>query len=240
SRRARKLFERAGPPHDREGGEELTARRTMRTISQLTPVVRRALLVIGIAAIPAAASAQQVEFGIDVGYTASEGITASESRVILGQVYNSLDLTSGGAVGFTLGAFIGPRWEVEFLYSRQSSTFEISDPAPSRKLANQDIENYHGNIVYNWGESQSRVRPYAFFGLGATHYLPGDYDSSLPNSAQISKIATASKFSTTWGGGVKFYASANVGVKASLRWTPTYIKTDADGIWCDPFYPTCC
>jgi opacity protein-like surface antigen len=189
------------------------------------------------AAVPA--RAQAVEMSFEAGYTTSEGITASQPRPILGNVYNSLDITSGSALGFTIGAFVTPHVELEFLYHRQSSSLEISDPAPSRKLASQDVENYHGNVVYNWGESGGAVRPFALFGLGATHYLPGDYDSSIPNSAALSKIATVTKFSTTLGGGVKFYPSTNVGFKGTIRWTPTYIKSDSGGVWCDPFYPTC-
>src|SRR5262249_34624697 len=72
-----------------------------------------------------------------------------------------------------------------------------------------------------------------------THYLPGDYDASLPNAATVSKIATQTRFSTTWGGGVKLYPTSVIGVKAAVRWTPTYIKTDAEGTWCDPYFPTC-
>lgn len=194
------------------------------------------LFIVG-AAVPA--RAQAVEMSFEAGYTASEGITASQSRIIFGQVYNQLDLTSGAAFGFTIGAFVTPHAEVEFLYHRQASTLSISDPAPSRKLASQDIENYHGNFVYNWGESGSAARPFFLVGLGATHYLPGDYDSSIANSATIQKIATSTRFSWALGGGVKFYPSTNVGFKGTIRWTPTYIKSDSAGYWCDPFYPTC-
>ena len=44
------------------------------------------------------------------------------------------------------------------------------------------------------------------------------------------------KFSWAFGGGIKAYPSKNVGFKAMARWTPTYIKTDGYGWWCDPFW----
>ena len=69
--------------------------------------------------------------------------------------------------------------------------------------------------------------------------MPGDYDPSLPNSGTISKIGSETRFSSTWGAGVKFYPMPLIGVKTMLRWTPTYIKTDSEGLWCDPYYPTC-
>ena len=35
---------------------------------------------------------------------------------------------------------------------------------------------------------------------------------------------------------MKFYLSPNFGLKATARWTPTYIKSTSAGYWCDPFY----
>jgi hypothetical protein len=46
----------------------------------------------------------------------------------------------------------------------------------------------------------------------------------------------ATRLSSTWGAGVKFYATPNVGVRFGLQWTPTYIKSNAVGWWCDPFW----
>lgn len=202
--------------------------------------MRRALLAASAAMLLAApARAQQFEASFFGGYTASEGIKASSSRVVLGQVYDSLDITSGASFGLTAGAFVGPNWEVEFLWSRQFSTLEISNPAPSRKLADQNVDNYHGNLVYNWGEPDAQIRPFAYFGVGATHYSPGDYDSALPGSATLAHIQSETRFSGTLGGGVKVYPNHMIGVKGQVRWTPTYIKSDAGGLWCDPFYPTC-
>jgi hypothetical protein len=35
---------------------------------------------------------------------------------------------------------------------------------------------------------------------------------------------------------VKIYPTKVVGFRAEARWTPTYIKSDAAGWWCDPFW----
>ena len=32
------------------------------------------------------------------------------------------------------------------------------------------------------------------------------------------------------------YPSPNLGVRFGARWTPTYIKSDAAGWWCDPWW----
>ena len=184
-------------------------------------------------------SAQQVEASFEGGYTTSEGVNATQNRVVLGQVYNSLDITSGGSFGVTAGAFLGHNWELEFLWHRQFSTLEISNPAPALKLADQNVDNFHGNFVYNFGASDSHMRPFAFFGLGATHYSPGDYGSSIPGGGTLAHIESVTRFSSTWGGGVKAYPGRNIGVRGTVRWTPTYIKSEASGLWCDPFYATC-
>jgi hypothetical protein len=38
------------------------------------------------------------------------------------------------------------------------------------------------------------------------------------------------------GAGAKFYGASNFGARVGVRWTPTYIKSDANGYWCDPYW----
>ena len=35
---------------------------------------------------------------------------------------------------------------------------------------------------------------------------------------------------------MKMYPGKNVGLLLEGRWTPTYIKSDAEGWWCDPYW----
>jgi len=32
------------------------------------------------------------------------------------------------------------------------------------------------------------------------------------------------------------YGHGHVGARVGLHWTPTYIKSDAAGYWCDPYW----
>jgi len=188
----------------------------------------------------AAANAQpQVEIGVETGYTASEGIKASETRIINGQAYNDLDITSGGNFGITAGVLFTDNAEVEFLWNRQFSSFSAGNPAPSVQLADVNVDNFFGNFVYNWGVREAKVRPFMLVGIGATHYAPGAPIAIAAPVTGQSAIDSATKFAWTLGGGVKVYPAEHFGIKLGARWTPTYIKSDADGIWCDPFYPTC-
>jgi Outer membrane protein beta-barrel domain len=192
-------------------------------------MVRRiATVLAGIWLLAQPLSAQKVEVSFNAGYTLSEGIQGEE-RNILGLIYDRAEVNSGGSFHFTVGFFVNPKAQVEFLYGRQSSELSAEGVAPKQKISDLDVNNYHGNFVYNWGEEDAKVRPFAFIGLGATNY-------SFGTGPAGQKIEGETKFSTTWGGGVKFYVAPKVGVKFTARWTPTYIKSSASGYWCDPFY----
>lgn len=206
-------------------------------LSTIGRIIVAAALVAG-ASVSAYAQAQ-VEIAVETGYTASEGIKAGETRIINGQAYNDLDITSGGNIGFTVGVLFTDNAEVEFLWNRQFSSFSAGNPSPSVNLADVSVDNFFGNFVYNWGVREAKVRPFILAGIGATHYAPGDPAPLGGTNPSLTSIDSATKFAWTLGGGVKVYPAEHVGLKLNARWTPTYIKSDAAGLWCDPFYPTC-
>ena len=49
-------------------------------------------------------------------------------------------------------------------------------------------------------------------------------------------VESRTRFSFTWGGGVKVYPSEHFGFRLTGKWTPTYINSDPAGIWCSPFW----
>jgi hypothetical protein len=77
------------------------------------------------------------------------------------------------------------------------------------------------------------VRPFVFGGLGATHYGAVSYTGV---AGQSREIGGETQFSSTWGGGVKIFPGPRFGIRLQARWTPTYIKSEAAGWWCDPFW----
>lgn len=198
-------------------------------------VPRISLVLASTLLIAAPAAAQRVEAGMSIGYGTSEGIT-SDQRPLLGQVYDTLDVDSGFAFNFNIGYFFTDKLEAEFLFARQNSRLQADGPsatkAPISELA---VYNYMGNIVYNWGERDAKMRPFVFAGIGATQYSFGEF--LLPVAgAPVAIDESKSRFASNWGGGVKFYFTPNVGAKVMGRWTPTYLKSDPAGLWCDPFY----
>ena len=107
-------------------------------------------LVAAIAA-PAAAQDEKVEASFLVGYTASDGINAANTRIIQGKPYNEVAPVSGGSWGFTFGVFVNPHAEVEFLYSRQSSQLQAGGTVGTLKLSDLAVTDIDVNFVYNWG-----------------------------------------------------------------------------------------
>jgi opacity protein-like surface antigen len=185
-------------------------------------------------AMAAPARAQGFEASVFGGYTFSEGVEASENRIINGEIYDSLDVKSGGQWGFTVGYLFTPNAELEFLYNRQFSSFEASGTT-TVELADVSVDNYHFNFVYNFGGRA--ITPFLFGGLGMTHYDPGELKvSGVPGG---NNIDSETQFSSTWGAGVKFYGAGPIGLRLTARWTPTYIKSEAEGLWCDPWYGVC-
>ena len=169
---------------------------------------------------------KRVEVGVFGGYTFSEGVSVGPVA-IQGDVFDQVDAKSGFSYGVSFDVFVTENVEVGFQWAQQDSGF-VANGTTRREFAEMKIDHYHGIFTYNWGEENGVVRPYIFGGLGATSYSPGDVEGI--------EIESSSRFSTTWGAGVKAYPGDNVGVKFGVRWTPTYIKSDPAGVWCSPYW----
>jgi hypothetical protein len=125
----------------------------------------------------------------------------------------------------------GPNTEIGFLFDQQKSTLTATGTTET-DIGDLTVSNYHGYFAYNFGEPEAAVRPYVLLGLGATNYggVPftvGGFSGETDGGTQ---------FSGTFGAGLKLYPSQRVGVKLGARWTPTYIKSDSEGWYCDPYW----
>lgn len=183
-------------------------------------------------AVPAFAQAPKAEVGVTFGWVFSDGVSG-DTIVVPGQgSFNRLDPKDSFGWGLDIGVFVGPNSEVGFLYGNQRSTLQAGG-STTKDIGTLNVNTYHGTYTYNFGDGQSRVRPYAMVGLGMTSYSDVDYTRANGTAGTISG---ASRFSSTWGGGVKFYAASHFGARVGVRWTPAYIKSDTTGYWCDPYW----
>jgi hypothetical protein len=175
-----------------------------------------------IAASGAQAQDPRVEISGTAGWTFSDGVnvgTIDESPIQVGPK----DAFSWGA---RLGFNLSPNVELGFLFNSQSTDLEATG-AVSRTLP-QTVYNYHGYFAYNFGDTDAAARPYILGGLGATQY--GSLDTDL------GEIGGETQFSSTWAAGLKIFPGRSFGIRLEGRWTPTYVKTDPEGYWCDPYW----
>ena len=171
------------------------------------------------------------EFSFTLGWTFSDGVTGDPILAGDGNIYDQIDPKDAFSWGFTGDYSITDNFQVGFWYGRQESTLEISGTT-TREIDDLKVDSYHGVISYNFTNSEAMVRPFVFGGIGATSY--GETSFLVNGTPRV--IDGATKFSTTFGAGVKFYATDTIGFRVDARWTPTNVKSDAEGWWCDPFW----
>lgn len=188
-----------------------------------------AALLVAVGVRPARAQAK-VEASVNFGWTFSDGVSG-DTRVIAGNTYNRVDPKDSGSLGFTVGVLVTENAEVGFMYSHQFSNLVLGGTTDS-ELGSLGINSYHGYFQYNFAPHDQPLVPFIYGGLGATNFA--SVDASLGSLSR--SIPGETQFSTTWGGGVKFYPNPKIGVRVAASWTPTYIKSDAAGWWCDPYW----
>jgi opacity protein-like surface antigen len=177
------------------------------------------------------AFAQGVEVSGFVGWSISDGVDGDALIAGDGNIYDTVEPDDSLIYGFTVGVLVGEGAEVGFRWAQQPTTLLISGTT-ERELGDLSVNSYHGYFAYNFGESDAPMRPFVLFGLGATNF--GSVDVTVAGVDR--SLGGETQFSTTWAGGVKVFPSPNVGVRLAVEWTPTYIKTDSTGWWCDPYW----
>jgi Outer membrane protein beta-barrel domain len=192
-------------------------------------IAMAALLVLAPAS---SAFAQRVETAVLFGWTLSDGVTSDGVLAPDGNIYDAVDVKDSFSWGFDIGVNATDNIQVGFLFGQQLSTLGIEGTA-KRELGDLKVNTYHPYVAFNAGAPDARVRPFLLVGFGATNYGGVDFTRADGTAAST---GSETQFSTTWGAGVKVYGSSNVGFRAGLQWTPTYIKTDSEGWWCDPYW----
>ena len=165
----------------------------------------------------------RVELSGTAGWTFSDGVNVGT----LDNAPIRVDPKDAFSWGARIGFNVTPNFEVGGLFNLQSTDLEATGVV--NRAIPQKVYNYHGYIAYNFGDSDAKVRPYFLGGLGATQYGSLDTDAG--------SIGGETQFSSTWAAGLKLFpGSGNFGIRLEARWTPTYIKSDPEGYWCDPYW----
>jgi len=145
-------------------------------------------------------------------------------------VYNRLDVQNGVNYGISVGYLIGKHAGVEFMWNHnQADTLAQSvGGGPDQKVFNLSTNQYLGAFVVHFKDRERRLRPFVLFGAGATNLAP-----------DRSHVHSITRFAWVFGGGVKYNFSKHLGVRLQAKWSPTYINTITEGVWCDPFWFGC-
>lgn len=199
-------------------------------------MIRRTILMTVTAALVAATATAQdkrVELSGSAGWTFSDGVSGPAVKVANYGTYTRIDPLNAFSWGARLGYMVSESSEVGFLFNQQSTDLDLGGTT-SLKIADVRVRNYHGYFAYNFLANDSIIRPYLLLGFGATQYSP----SNGAAGGNLQNAAGNTKFSGTGAVGLKFFPgeSKRFAIRLEGRWTPTYIKSDATGFWCDPYW----
>jgi opacity protein-like surface antigen len=181
----------------------------MRGITALT-----AAIALTFATAPARAQSWEVS-GL-AGFTPSADLDRRAPQL------TQLDIRGGFTWGAQVARLFTPHWAVEATWTEQASALEIGTTAGTADLFLITVDQLQGNAVYHFGNATARLRPFAFAGLGATFFRADDLQSET-------------KFTWGFGGGVKYFAWDNLGVRAHFRYKPIMLNDEDAGDFCDPF-----
>lgn len=166
--------------------------------------------------LPAPARAQSWEMTPLVGYTPAVTLDRHAPEV------DGVDIAGGFTWSFQAGRFLSPNLGVEAVWSEQFSAYRLEAAGGSAELYSISASHLHGNVVYQFGAADARLRPFVFGGGGATFFRARD-------------IATESKFSFGLGGGVKYFPWRTIGFRGHVRYKPTMLDDEDAGDFCDAF-----
>ncbi len=199
-------------------------------------MIRKTILAALLAALAAvdaqAQSKKRVEITGSAGWTFSEGVTGPGVAVGKLGTYTRIDPLNAFSLGGRVGFLLGRHSEIGLLFSQESTDLDITGVS-SLKIADVKVRNYHGYLAYNFLSTETFARPYLLLGFGSTRYAP----SAVPVAGVTRDVGGSSRFSSTGAIGLKLFPEGRTfGFRLEGRWTPTRIKANSSGFWCDAYW----
>ena len=117
------------------------------------------------------------QISVNGGYTFSEGVDVSDQTVV-GLIISEVHPKSAGSYNINASFFMSEQAQVGFLFGQQFSTLELKTTLGTKHdAADMKVNNYHGIFTYNFGYSDSQLRPFIF---GARNGTQGSIQVSAP------------------------------------------------------------
>jgi opacity protein-like surface antigen len=170
------------------------------------------------------AFAQKIELTGFIGGQLNGGLDLSTSLFHRIDVQNSTNY--GASVGYLFGEYYGA--EFQWNHTRADTVAQPVGGGPDIKVFTMNQNQYMGNFVFHFKSEESRLRPFAFAGIGAS--------SLSTNRAGVSGVT---RVAFSLGAGAKYNLTKHFGLRGQLKYSPTYLTTSNDGYWCDPFWGGC-
>ena len=172
----------------------------------------------------APAFAQSVEITGYVGSQVNGGYDFSTA------LFHRLEVGNTVNYGVSAGYLLGEHFGIEFLWNeaKADTHAQPNGGGSSVKLFTLRQDQFLGNFLFHFTNRETKLRPYIFFGAGASDLSP-----------QTSGVNGSTRFVGALGGGVKYNLSHHLGLRGQLKWSPTYLNTTDGGYWCDPFWGGC-
>lgn len=157
-------------------------------------------------------------FFLFAGYTAKAEFDGSGTN-IPGKITVDGATTAGLAIGTTTPQNVG----VEVMWTHQWSGISYKESGePTVAVSDMAIDQFHANFLfYPPGNLNAPTKPCFLVGLGANVFNPSEED-----------YESQTEFTWALGAGIKREVNEKVAIRAQLRYTPTYLSSNADGYWC--------
>ena len=163
------------------------------------------------------AEAQLWEASAFAGYTPAVDIDRRAPDL------NQLDIRGSFTWGVRAARLFTPHWGAEVLWTQQKSALEGSTTSSGTfDFFTIWVRQLQGNVLYQFGAGEAKVRPFVFGGIGATFFSAADL---LPET----------KLSFDYGAGLNYFAWRGIGMRAHARFKPTALHDKSAGDVCDPF-----
>jgi hypothetical protein len=174
--------------------------------------MRSGLLVVALWAVLPAAARGQVEITPLAGFRFGGSVSTTAQADIPGA---SLEVADSAAFGIHVGYPVGGG-EIELLYARQDTRLQASELFASVPAFDIALESWQlgGNAVF--GEEDARLRPFFGIALGVTRLLP-----------KPAGLSDETRFSGSFGGGVKLWLGRHAGVRLEGRGFFTLLASDS-------------
>ena len=171
--------------------------------------------VIALVAVPARAQ-QAFEVAPLIGYTTAAPIDQTAENV------DDLEIDDALTLGARAAYFFGPNLGVEVLWLYQGTSVSLSSGGQRAALFDITSNHVFGNLVYQFGDSTARWRPFLSGGAGAALYVADGLESE-------------GKLTWNAGGGVKWWMRDSFAIEARAALAPTVMGGAEDDEFCGPF-----